>query len=153
MKRITLILVILLFQGCSNSINFIKENSIKKTIPDDIKQKLQLKNNQSLLIFTSLYFNDSIKVSQKKHIKLLSKINTDEIIGVAKLVGVEPENTIVEFINRNYKFFIKKEDISKYNYIYISCYPKIDTATSIDGRDMLKANYVIELSNTLRYFK
>ena len=153
MRTIFLIIILFLLQSCSNNIHIIKDNSAKTIIPSDIKQVFQFKTNQSLLIFTELYFNENLKISQEHTEIIVENIITDEIVGVAKSIKIKPRNTTIEFLDRNFSFKLKRKDIEKYNYIYVSCDPRIDTAMSLGVKDMLKANYLIEFTNDIRYFR
>lgn len=148
---VVILYVFLFYLGCS-PVKFTYDSTKKNGIPGDLKDHFKIKENQSLLEFTSVFKEDSILIIQGNDTIFNEIISTSEMLNTAKLLPLNQSNTTIYFRDRLFKIDLKGDKLKKFNYIYISSYPKIDTADWITKETLKKSNYKVEFSNEFRVY-
>ncbi|QYJ68974.1 hypothetical protein [Flavobacterium litorale] len=140
-----LALTSIILHGCSSP--RIKFAEYEWTLSDDSRNKFlddfKAKDSIfSIIIFTSVFKKDLIRVETRNKILFNDTIKSDRSLGLAKIVRINNTFDVkVTDLSLNYSFNLKKKHNVNYKYIYIQ-------RKRYDGN-----KYVVTYSNTLRQFK
>ena len=140
----SLLIPILLLSCSSPQIKFTEEFGMKVS---DYSRKQALKQFKaensifSLIVFTSAFKDDIVKVENDDKTIFNDTIKSDPSLGLAKVIRVDNTTDIkITDVSLDYSFKLKKKNNRKYKYIYIK-------------RKRYEGNkYVITYSNTMRAF-
>lgn len=140
------ILIIFLICSCRNVKTFYLKGELDPNghAEKNILQKLNADtNDKSVIVFTSGFDNDTIKIISGSKNIFEKSLKTDDRIGFSTLSTINNEEKIeVQIFTGNLiQIFLKQKDLKKYKFVYIS-------------RSVLKKNkYKLEYSNKWKKFR
>lgn len=145
MKKIACIYLIILCSSCSNikSVYTDSELDINDRSTNVLIEKFKAEEeNKSIVIFTTWYENDTVKLTNGKNVLLNEAIETTPQLGFSEAKTVLNDESVEIHIStpKQTTIVLNSEKIKNYKFIYVS-------------RDTFKRQkYTVEYSNILKKF-